>query len=121
MTRIAIRSYSDDRASMLAAAGLHPTLARILSARGVLDPAELATELPGLVPPSAMKGIDHAAAYLADAIAAQRKLLIVADYDCDGATACAVGVRGLRMLGAKVDYIVPNRFEYGYGLTPEIV
>lgn len=121
MTRIAIRSYSDDHANVLAAAGLHPTLARILSARGVLDPAELATELPGLVPPSAMKGIDHAAAYLADAIAAQRKLLIVADYDCDGATACVVGVRGLRMLGARVDYIVPNRFEYGYGLTPEIV
>ena len=62
-----------------------------------------------------------AAALLADAIGARRKLLIVADYDCDGATACAVGLRGLRMLGAEVDYLVPNRFEYGYGLTPEIV
>jgi len=121
MTRIAIRNYSDDHANALAAAGLHPTLARILSARGVLSPSELATDLPELVPPSAMKGIGHAAEYLADAIAAKRKLLIVADYDCDGATACAVGVRGLRMLGARVDYIVPNRFEYGYGLTPEIV
>ncbi|TXD95385.1 single-stranded-DNA-specific exonuclease RecJ, partial [Ralstonia pseudosolanacearum] len=65
--------------------------------------------------------IDDAARYLADAIAAGKRLLIVADYDCDGATACAVGVRGLRMLGAQVGYIVPNRFEYGYGLSPEIV
>lgn len=121
MTRIAVRSYSASHADTLAAAGLHPTLARILSARGVLHPDELVTELAVLTPPTAMKGIAHAAEYLADAIGARRKLLIVADYDCDGATACAVGVRGLRMLGAQVDYIVPNRFEYGYGLTPEIV
>ncbi|WP_420992596.1 single-stranded-DNA-specific exonuclease RecJ [Cupriavidus sp. 30B13] len=121
MTRIAVRSFSAEHAGTLAGAGLHPTLARILSARGVRAPAELATELPGLMPPDTMKGIGHAATYLADAIAAGRRLLIVADYDCDGATACAVGVRGLRMLGAHIDYIVPNRFEYGYGLTPEIV
>ncbi|KDP89368.1 single-stranded DNA exonuclease [Cupriavidus sp. SK-3] len=121
MTRIAVRSFSTENAGKLAGLGLHPTLARILSARGVREPAELATELPGLVPPAALKGIDQAATYLADAIAAGRRLLIVADYDCDGATACAVGVRGLRMLGAHIDYIVPNRFEYGYGLTPEIV
>ena len=121
MTRIAVRSFSTEHAGKLAGLGLHPTLARILSARGVREPAELATELPGLVPPAALKGIDQAATYLADAIAAGRRLLIVADYDCDGATACAVGVRGLRMLGARIDYIVPNRFEYGYGLTPEIV
>ncbi|MBF6989901.1 single-stranded-DNA-specific exonuclease RecJ [Cupriavidus sp. IK-TO18] len=121
MTRIAIRTYSSEHVSTLAAAGLHPTLARILAARGVARTAELATDLPELVPPGAMKGIGHAATYLADAIAAGKRLLIVADYDCDGATACAVGVRGLRMLGARVEYIVPNRFEYGYGLTPEIV
>ncbi|CAM3506564.1 single-stranded-DNA-specific exonuclease RecJ [Cupriavidus plantarum] len=121
MTRIAIRQFSPIHADTLAASGLHPTLARILSARGVLHPDELATELAVLTPPASMKGIAHAAEYLADAIAAQKSLLIVADYDCDGATACAVGVRGLRMLGARVDFIVPNRFEYGYGLTPEIV
>ncbi|KAA6133247.1 single-stranded-DNA-specific exonuclease RecJ [Cupriavidus cauae] len=121
MTRIAIRPHQSDHASALAALGLHPTLARILSARGVTHARELATDLPELMAPQAMKGIDRAAVYLADAIAARRRLLIVADYDCDGATACAVGVRGLRMLGAQVDYIVPNRFEYGYGLTPEIV
>ncbi|MBP0620332.1 single-stranded-DNA-specific exonuclease RecJ [Cupriavidus consociatus] len=121
MTRIAIRTYSSEHVTTLAAAGLHPTLARILAARGVARTAELATDLPELVPPGAMKGIGNAAIYLADAIAAGKRLLIVADYDCDGATACAVGVRGLRMLGARVEYIVPNRFEYGYGLTPEIV
>jgi len=58
---------------------------------------------------------------LADAIAAQKKLMVIADYDADGATACAVAVRGLRAFGAQIDFIVPNRFEYGYGLTPEIV
>jgi single-stranded-DNA-specific exonuclease len=71
--------------------------------------------------PSGLLHIEAAASYLADAIAQRKKLVIVADYDCDGATACAVGLRGLRLLGAQVDYIVPNRFEYGYGLTPEIV
>ena len=65
--------------------------------------------------------MQDAAALLADAIDADSRLLIVADYDCDGATACAIGVRGLRAMGARVDYLVPNRFEYGYGLTPEIV
>ncbi|MFP3741140.1 DHH family phosphoesterase, partial [Burkholderia sp. SIMBA_019] len=57
---------------------------------------------------------------LADALEQKRRMLVVADYDCDGATACAVAVRGLRMFGAQIDYLVPNRFEYGYGLTPEI-
>ena len=68
-----------------------------------------------------MKGIDAAATRLADAIARREKILIVADYDADGATACAVAVRGLAAMGAVVDFLVPNRFEYGYGLTPEIV
>ena len=65
--------------------------------------------------------MNAAANLLADAIEAGARMLIVADYDCDGATACAVGVRGLRAMGAEVDYLVPNRFEYGYGLTPAIV
>src|SRR5258708_21449050 len=71
--------------------------------------------------PVGRKGCDEAAVVLADALAAKRRMLVVADYDCDGATACAVAVRGLRMFGAQIDYLVPNRFEYGYGLTPEIV
>lgn len=121
MTRIAVRSHSADAATTLAGHGIHPVLARILAARGVARPDELSTELTDLLPPAQLKGIDDAARYLGDAIAAGKRLLIIADYDCDGATACAVGVRGLRMLGAQVSYIVPNRFEFGYGLSPEIV
>ena len=71
--------------------------------------------------PERLRHIDEAARLLADAIARGEKMLIVADYDADGATACAVGVNALRAIGASVDYLVPNRFEHGYGLTPEIV
>jgi single-stranded-DNA-specific exonuclease len=106
---------------MLRQGGVHPVLARVYAARGLLDPRELSSELAALVPPSGLKHIDTAAVFLADAIAAGKKMTIVADYDCDGATACATALRGLRAMGARVDYIVPNRFEYGYGLTPEIV
>lgn len=121
MTRISTRPYSFRESEMLRQAGIHPVLARIYSARGLKHQQELASELNALIPPSELLHINAAASFLADAIAAQKKLVIVADYDCDGATACAVGLRGLRILGARVDYIVPNRFEYGYGLTPEIV
>ncbi|KQV37961.1 single-stranded-DNA-specific exonuclease RecJ [Massilia sp. Root335] len=106
---------------MLRQGGIHPVLARVYAARGLTDPRELAIELQALVPPGALRQIDAAATYLADAIAAGKKMTIVADYDCDGATACATALRGLWAMGAHVDYIVPNRFEYGYGLTPEIV
>jgi single-stranded-DNA-specific exonuclease len=102
-------------------AGIHPLLAQLYAARGVLDPQELDAALVHLLPPTAMKGTLEAARLLADAIALDKKLCIVADYDCDGATACAVAVRGLRLLGAKhVDYIVPDRVQDGYGLTPPI-
>nr|WP_314863212.1 single-stranded-DNA-specific exonuclease RecJ [uncultured Undibacterium sp.] len=121
MTRISTRSYPFRQAEMLKQSGLHPVLARLFAARGIQVAEELRTELPALIPPTQLLHSDKAAVFLADAIAAGKKLVIVADYDCDGATACAVGLRGLRMLGANVDYIVPNRFEYGYGLTPEIV
>ncbi len=106
---------------MLRQGGIHPVLARVFASRGLTDPRELAVELQALVPPGALRQIDAAAVYLADAIAAGKKMTIVADYDCDGATACATAIRGLTAMGARVDYIVPNRFEYGYGLTPEIV
>ncbi|MFZ6800128.1 single-stranded-DNA-specific exonuclease RecJ [Undibacterium sp. Di24W] len=121
MTRISTRSYPFRQAEMLKQSGLHPVLARLFAARGIQAAEELRTELPALIPPTQLLHSEKAAVFLADAIAAGKKLVIVADYDCDGATACAVGLRGLRMLGANVDYIVPNRFEYGYGLTPEIV
>ena len=102
-------------------AGVHPLLARLYAARGVLTPEEMDDGLGKLLPPSTMKGCSEAAVLLADAIAAQKKLCIVADYDCDGATACAVGIRGLKLLGAKnVSYIVPDRVVDGYGLTANI-
>ncbi|MFC7514313.1 single-stranded-DNA-specific exonuclease RecJ [Herbaspirillum sp. GCM10030257] len=121
MTRIAPRSYPFRTAEMLRQQGVHPVLARLYAARGLTDARELSSELTALINPSGLLHVDAAASYLADAIDAGKKLVIVADYDCDGATACAVALRGLRALGARVDYIVPNRFEYGYGLTPEIV
>ncbi|MBS0308952.1 MAG: single-stranded-DNA-specific exonuclease RecJ [Proteobacteria bacterium] len=121
MTRIATRSYSIRTSELLAQQGLHPVLARLYAARGLSDSRELNSELTALIAPASLTHVDTAAVFLADAIAANKKMVIVADYDCDGATACAVGLRGLRSMGAHVDYIVPNRFEYGYGLTPEIV
>ena len=102
-------------------AGVHPLLARLFAARGVSGQDELDDGLARLLPPGSLKGAKEAAMLLADAIAADRRLCIVADYDCDGATACAVAVRGLRLLGAKhVDYLVPDRVVDGYGLTPPI-
>jgi single-stranded-DNA-specific exonuclease len=121
ITRITTRNYPFRTAEMLRQQGVHPVLARLYAARGLADVAELSSELVALIAPAGLLHIDGAASYLADAIGASKKLVVVADYDCDGATACAVALRGLRMMGAQVDFIVPNRFEYGYGLTPEIV
>ncbi|HMC13735.1 MAG TPA: single-stranded-DNA-specific exonuclease RecJ [Gallionellaceae bacterium] len=121
MPQIITRSYPQDTASALAATGISPLLARIYAARGIKDAAQLETGLDCLLPFARLKNAQLMAALLADAIAQDKKMLIVADYDADGATACAVGLRGLREFGARVDYIVPNRFQYGYGLTPEIV
>ena len=102
-------------------AGLHPLLARLYAARGISRADDLDDGLNRLLPPSTLKGAQEAAVLLADAIAADKRLCIVADYDCDGATACAVGLRGLRLLGARhVDYLVPDRVVDGYGLTPPI-
>jgi single-stranded-DNA-specific exonuclease len=108
-------------ASSLTAAGVHPVLARVFAARGVASADELGVRLATLPRFESMKGIDAAAARLADAILHGEKVVIIGDYDADGATACAVAVRGLSAMGAVVDFLVPNRFEYGYGLTPEIV
>jgi single-stranded-DNA-specific exonuclease len=117
-----IRRTVDPRADFaLQQAGVSPLLARLYAARGVKAHAELDDSLSGLLPPSTLKHADAAARLLADAIAQGKRLLIVADYDCDGATACAVAIRGLRMFNANVGYLVPNRFTFGYGLTPGIV
>jgi single-stranded-DNA-specific exonuclease len=119
--KIITRDVPPRAAWALEQAGVHPLLARLYAARGVLAPDELDDGLARLLPPAGMKGLPEAAALLADAIAAGKKLCIVADYDCDGATACAVAVRGLRLLGARnVDYLVPDRVIDGYGLTPAI-
>jgi single-stranded-DNA-specific exonuclease len=105
--------------------GIHPLLARIYAARGIQSKSELEYELKSLLPPAQLTHAGDAAQLLADAIEAQARILIIADYDCDGATACAVGIRALRAMagdsGAVIDYLVPNRFTFGYGLTPAIV
>ena len=102
-------------------AGIHPLLARLYAARGVTSTSELDDALGKLLPPSGMLGTDRAAMLLADAIAQNLRLCVVADYDCDGATACAVALRGLRLLGARnVSYLVPDRVVDGYGLTAPI-
>jgi single-stranded-DNA-specific exonuclease len=125
MTTFLRRDFDPAIARRLAASGLPHPLARALAARGVTSEADLRLSLEGLTAPTELSHVTEAASLLADAIEADARLLIVADYDCDGATACAVGLRGLRMLAAgtqsSIDYLVPNRFEYGYGLTPEIV
>ena len=119
--KIVVRDIPPRAAWTLEQGGVHPLLARLFAARGVLGMDELDDGLARLLPPDGMKGLDAAAVLLADSIAAGQRLCIVADYDCDGATACAVGVRGLRLLGAAhVDYLVPDRVADGYGLTPSI-
>jgi single-stranded-DNA-specific exonuclease len=120
-TRIVTRPVSPRTHDQLVREGLHPVLARVCAARGIRHREELDDRLAGLIPPTALMNADRAGALLADAIASDKRMLIVADYDCDGATACAVGVRALSAFGAKVGHLVPNRFEHGYGLTPEIV
>ena len=119
--KIIEREIAEHSVQDLVRAGVNPLLARLYVARGVQSCDELDTSLSKLLPPSDLKGIHEAARILADAIAAQRSICIVADYDCDGATACAVGVRGLRMLGAQhVTYEVPDRIQDGYGLSAPI-
>lgn len=99
-----------------------PLLTRIYAARGVQSAAELEKGLARLLPVHLLKGMDAAVQILAQALEQRQRILIIGDFDADGATASCVGVLGLKMLGAAhVDYLVPNRFDYGYGLTPEIV
>lgn len=100
----------------------HPVLDRIYRGRGIVSPDDLDYRLSGLLPPSSLKGIRKAFRLLANAIQDQKKILVIGDYDCDGATGTAIAVEGLTLLGARnVDFLVPNRFEYGYGLSPAIV
>jgi len=124
---ISIRAVPARLVEKLLAEGLHPLMARLMAARGIQSMADLDGALAGLAAPAGLRGIDAAATLIADAIEAGQRIVIVADYDCDGATACAVALRGLRALrtrsgaGAEVRFIVPDRFRFGYGLTPDIV
>ncbi|TAL24483.1 MAG: single-stranded-DNA-specific exonuclease RecJ, partial [Aquabacterium sp.] len=104
--------------------GIHPLLARLYAARGVQQPEDLDDSLAKLLPPTGLAGTADAARLLADVIQQGRRIVVVADYDCDGATACAVALRGLKLLGARaedVGYVVPDRAIHGYGLTSAIV
>jgi single-stranded-DNA-specific exonuclease len=115
------RAFDAGVAEKLMREGISPLFARLYAARGLADANEASFKLSLLPSPASMKGINAVCDRLIAAIDARQKILVVADYDADGATACSVALRGLRMFGALVDYIVPNRFEFGYGLTPEIV
>ena len=121
MTKITPRNIPETALQHLCDSGYPSALAKVFAARGITQAAQLDTALTGLLSFDSLKNSREMALLLADAIAAQKKFMVIADYDADGATACAVAVRGLRAFGARVDFIVPNRFEYGYGLTPEIV
>ncbi|MEP1470484.1 MAG: single-stranded-DNA-specific exonuclease RecJ [Halieaceae bacterium] len=112
----------DSDTGALSDAGLHPLLTRIYRGRGITRSDELDLGLGQLLPPDSLLNAGEAATLLADALAAQQKITIVGDFDADGATSTALVVSALRAMGAaEVGYLVPNRFEYGYGLTPEIV
>ena len=106
--------------SRLTAAGVNPVVASCLIQRGVSDPT-VANLRQRLLPYKGLKGIKEMALGLAQAIQRKEKMVVVADYDCDGATACTVAVSGLRALGADIDFVVPNRMVHGYGLTPSVV
>ena len=119
--KIQVRDVPPRSLWALQQAGIHPLLAQLYAARGVHAAAELDDGLARLLPPSSLKGTREAAILLADAMAADKKICVVADYDCDGATACAVALRGLKLLGARnVSYLVPDRIIDGYGLTAPI-
>ena len=118
------RPFSERTATWLQQSGLHPLLARLFAARGVDKPEELSLDLKQLLSPVELNNCISTASLLADILDRKEPMLVVADYDCDGATACAVALRGLKMLGGAdtaIQFLVPNRFTMGYGLTPEVV
>jgi single-stranded-DNA-specific exonuclease len=125
--QIKSRPFNQTTVDMLITAGHPPFLARLYAARGVEHVSELETTLVNIIPPEQLTNNVQMAALLADAVIANKKILVIGDYDADGATATAVAVKGLRLFvqvlnsASEIDFLVPNRFEYGYGLTPEIV
>ena len=115
------RQFDEKIVSELVAQNINPLLARLYAARGVVTKSELEISLAQIIAPEKLTNNGEMAKLLAEAIATDKKILVIGDYDADGATATAVAVKGLASMGAQVDFLVPNRFEYGYGLTPEIV
>jgi len=118
---ISERTFDAATANALRREGVTPLLARILAARGVSSYEKLTGKLKHLLHHSLLKGTQEAASFLVDAVTNHKQMVIIADYDCDGATACAVGLRGLKNIGADVHYVVPDRMVHGYGLTPSVV
>ena len=115
-----IRRHVPDKISL--PDSLHPVLKRVYAARNIQSGDDLDYSLASLLPFNTLTGIDSAVSLLQEEIEQQKRILIVADFDADGATSCALAIRGLTMMGVKdIVYVVPNRFEFGYGLTPEIV
>ncbi|MBX9677011.1 MAG: DHH family phosphoesterase [Methylotenera sp.] len=125
--QIKSRAFNQTTVDTLISAGENSLLARLYAARGVTHASELKTTLTHIIPPQQLTNNTQMAILLADAMLANKKILVIGDYDADGATATAVAVKGLRLFsnvlksGSQIDFLVPNRFEYGYGLTPEIV
>lgn len=119
--QVSNRIVNESDAQKLINQGINPFMAKLWAARGVSDINQTDTSWKHLLAPSLLTEVEKGARILADAIEQGKNLLIIADYDCDGATACAVGIRGLRLMGAKVDFMVPNRFETGYGLSPAVI
>jgi len=125
--QIKSRAFNQTTVDTLISAGENPMLARLYAARGVTHASELKTTLAHIIPPEQLTNNTQMAILLADAMLANKKILVIGDYDADGATATAVAVKGLRLFSnvlkstSQIDFLVPNRFEYGYGLTPEIV
>ncbi|WP_027009687.1 single-stranded-DNA-specific exonuclease RecJ [Conchiformibius kuhniae] len=118
--KVITRPVNPQARAALEQAGTSPLLARLFAARNVLSADELGDSLSALLPHGQLKGCAEAAQRLADAVQNHENILIIADYDADGATACTVALKGLRGMGAAADFFVPNRFEHGYGLTPEL-
>ncbi|MBE9540145.1 MAG: single-stranded-DNA-specific exonuclease RecJ [Proteobacteria bacterium] len=122
MQRRLVAEQGQQLPDSLREAAIHPLLAQIYYARGVNSPDELELQLSQLIPPAKLLNAENAAVMLAAAIAVDQKIVVIGDFDADGATSTALAVSVLKAFGAtQVDYLVPNRFEYGYGLTPEIV
>lgn len=121
MTRILNREFDLEAARRLHEEGYLPPVARALSARGIRDASELAQDWKSMLPPAMLEGTREAAERLALARERGERVTVVADYDCDGATACAVALRGLGMMGVKADYFVPHRVHHGYGLSCAVV